>query len=568
MLRTFTNHHIRRTQSLDGFWDFTLTDSGPTPDQPPREYDQQIHTPRTWETIPSLEAYRGQAWFRRTITTHPDLAPRLVFGGVSHTAHVFIDGELHGSHDDAFTPFEVLIPADNTTSRELAVHVDNTFGPHAALHIENDYYTYGGITRPVELQHVPPAYIRRLHATPRRQGRAWALDVSVELENWSEEAVRREVRLSLETVSLNLGHLTVPAGRTRRLTATFDELDVTPWSAEQPALYPLTAMLYDNGEAVDDLIERVGFREVKVRGKKLLLNGEPIRLRGVNRHEDHGGFGCAIPLEQMVSDLETIADLGCNFVRTCHYPNDLRFLDLCDELGIYVWEESHARCVNFKHPKFREQIKRSTEEMIDWHRNHPSIIMWGCLNECDSVTRRGRGEHKRVLELLKKHDPSRPVTFASNKPFRDICLDLVDIVSWNTYTSWYVNDIAAVEDHLKEYLRWLHSPATGGQGKPLIMSEFGAGAIPGFHHPAHPHWSEEYQRDALDEELRVYLNHPDVIGAAIWQFCDIRVTGDKWRIRPRTMNNKGIVDEWRRGKLSYNIVKQRMTEAQRRWEGS
>jgi beta-glucuronidase len=293
-----------------------------------------------------------------------------------------------------------------------------------------------------------------------------------------------------------------------------------------------------------------------------MLNGKPLRLRGYNRHEDHPQFGCALPAEAMVTDLALLRDLGCNFVRTAHYPNDMRFLDLCDEMGVYVWEESHARNVEFKHPKFRQQIVDSTREMIEWHHNRPSVILWGCLNECESRTRSGRREYERVFQLMRSLDPSRPVTFASNRRDLDICLDLVDIVSWNRYDAWYGGEPENIEPAIRDILRWLHSPKSkGGRGKPVIMSECGAGAIYGCRHPNHAKWTEEYQAEVLDETLRVYLNHPDIVGVAIWQFCDCRVTRNRWSGRPRTMNNKGTVDEYRRPKLAYEVVKRRMHEA-------
>jgi len=565
MLRTFDEHVVRPVVPLDGLWDFVTADERSDRAKLPKHYTRRLHVPSCWETIPGLDAYRGQAWLRRHFVSEPDTVTRLVFGGVSHTADVFIDGQPVGHHYDAFTPFAVeavLKPG----AHELVVQVDNTFGDHSALHKENDYYTYGGITRPAELHHAPLTFIERLDAVPRRERGRWVLDVTVRIANRGRQSAKRQIDVAVAGETWDLGALTVRPGRSVAVEGVVGPLDVEPWSAEAPNLYHVEAKLLDEaGGVVDDQIDRIGFREVAVNGKRILLNGEPLHLLGYNRHEDHGSFGCAIPIEQMVSDLQIIADLGGNFVRTCHYPNDLRFLDLCDELGFYVWEESHARQVDFKHPKFREQIAASTEEMVAWHRNRPSIILWGCLNECDSVSKAGRREHERVLKQLKALDPTRPVTFASNKPYRDLCLDLVDVVSWNSYVGWYGGAIEKVEQSLSDYLAWLHSSKSGGgRGKPLIMSEFGGGAIPGYRAPHRAHWTEEYQQDVLDEELRVYANHPDVAGVAIWQFCDVRITKGWWQRRPRTMNNKGTVDEYRRPKLAYATVKQRLEEARQR----
>ncbi len=564
MLRTFQQHTIRETRSLDGRWDFfPETDCDSPLDKPPSHYTRSIQVPSAWESLPGLEAYRGRAWYRTAIPTVADKAPRLLFGGVSHTATVYLDGIAGGAHYDAFTPWSAVIAAGAKAGEsELTVEVDNQFGDHSALHKENDYYTYGGLTRPVELQYVPKVFIERLEAVPALQNNGnWSLSVKAVLRNWSEEHCQRRLAIQVCSQSQELETVTLPAAGEYSLSCEFNDLEVSPWSLQSPALHTITARLFDNEQAVDDLIERIGFRQIEVKGRKLLLNGEEIRLRGYNRHEDHPEFGCALPLQAMVNDLEIMRDLGCNFVRTSHYPNDARFLDLCDELGIAVWEESHARCVDFSHPRFRQQIADSTQEMIENHFNHPSILMWGCLNECDSISPEGREEHSRVISLIRRLDSSRPVTFASNKGQRDICLDLVDIVSWNHYPAWYSGTPADIKERLEKDLLWLHSEDSGGTGKPVIMSEFGAGAIYGERQRHQAKWSEEYQATVLDESLRVYLNHPDIVGAAIWQYCDVRVTAEWWQKRPRTMNNKGTVDEYRRPKIAYQTVKQRMLEA-------
>ncbi len=560
MLRMFRTHELRRVESLDGYWECATQHSRSGRGRLPSRYPERVMVPGTWESIPGLHTYRGTAWFRRDVEAMEDTALQIAFGGVSHTGTVFIDGKRVGGHYDAFTPWAVLAPRLRAGTHELVVEVDNTFGGHSALHIENDYYTYGGITRPVEVHHVPEVCIERLSAIPRFGRRDWTLQVSVVLRNCSRRALERGVSVALRGVESGAQcGVIVPAGKTREVHLDLRAPGVDTWSAQSPRLYLLDAHVLDQGVPVDDCVERVGFREVAVRGTKILLNRAPLTLKGFNRHEDHPSFGCALPPEMMARDLALMKDLGANFVRTSHYPNDMRFLDMCDETGMYVWEESHARNVPFAAPKFREQIAQSTTEMVQWHASHPSIIMWGCLNECDSVSAAGRREYERVIGLLHRLDPSRPVTFASDKARRDICLDLVDIVSWNRYDAWYGGKPENVKPRIEDIIAWLDSKASrGGAGKPLIMSEFGAGAIPGVRNPSRDPWTEEYQCDALDESLRVYLNHPRISGSVIWQFCDVRVTRGWWGGRPRTMNNKGVVDEYRRPKLAYDVVRKRM----------
>ncbi len=561
MLRTFREHEVRPVESLDGRWDFVTAEERTGRAKLPRRYGRSIQVPSVWEMLPGLEAYRGRAWFRTRVRAKSGRALRLVFGGVSHTGTVYLNGQPVASHYDAFTPWQAVVAGLAEGEHELVVEVDNTFGPHSALHKENDYYTYGGIARPVVAEQLSEAYIDLLHARPRRLRGRWQLDLRIRLANWSDQPQRRRVRVQLAEATHDLGEATVPAGGHAEIAATLKGLDLPAWSLDAPVLHTLRAQLLDGPAIVDDQIDRIGLREVKVLGRKLLLNGQPIRLRGYNRHEDHPQFGCALPVAAMAHDLELVRDLGCNFVRTCHYPNDQRFLDLCDELGLAVWEESHARGVPFDAPRFRDQIADSTREMVQWHYNRPCILIWGCLNECDSASQPGREEHRRVIELLRSLDDSRPVTFATNKGTKDLCLDLVDIVSFNCYPGWYGGAPADIEPALRELLAWLGSDASGGKGKPVILSEFGAGGLYGHRHPNRAHWTEQYQCDVLDECLRVYLHHRDLVGAAIWQFADCRITDGHWKTRPRTMNNKGTVDEYRRPKLVYEVVRRRMREA-------
>ena len=566
MLRTFPQHRVRTEEPLDGLWEFVPQRERKDRGKLPQTYTRKISVPSDWESLPGLSDYRGKAWYRRSIILEQECNVRLVFGGVSHTAVVYLNGSLVGRHYDAFTPWDIVLPALAAGRHELVIEVDNTFGAHSALHKENDYYTYGGITRPVSMQIVPDLFIDHLTATPLKAGRNWSLGVRVQVRNCSEKAAKSSVALHLDTETHDLGTASVPAGATVQLSKTIRKLPVEAWTPQEPNLYFLRISLNTSGMEVDDFIDRVGFREFKVRGRKLLLNARAVRLRGYNRHEDHPQFGNALPLAAQFADLQIMKDLNCNFVRTSHYPNDMRFLDLCDELGFFVWEESHARAIPFDHPRFREQMAENTREMIEWHGNHPSIVMWGCLNECDSVSKAGRVEHLKIIELIRQLDPSRPVTFASNKRERDICLDAVDIVSWNRYHGWYSGDLSDIKEELNASLKWLDSPESGAAGKPVIISEFGAGAIYGCRQPYRAKWSEEYQSDLLDKSLEIFLNHPRISGAAIWQFCDVRVTFGWFGSRPRSMNNKGTVDEYRRPKLAYDIVRNRMKGAAEKWD--
>ncbi|WP_347835423.1 glycoside hydrolase family 2 TIM barrel-domain containing protein [Gracilibacillus sp. JCM 18860] len=285
--------------------------------------------------------------------------------------------------------------------------------------------------------------------------------------------------------------------------------------------------------------------------------GEKVIIKGVNRHEDYAEFGCAIPIEAMYHDIELIKSLGANCVRTSHYPNDERFLDLCDENGILVWEESHARGLNeeqMRHKNFEKQSLDCIREMIENHINHPCIYVWGILNECVSNTEFGRSCYAKQFNYIKRLDSSRPVSFASleGNVGSDLCLDLVDIVSFNIYPGWYHH--TPVKDSLKNIKDFVNR--TGGADKPLLISEIGAGAIYGHRSNNQDKWTEEYQQYALSEQVSSILADEELSGVIIWQYADCRVDPGWFHGRPKTQNNKGLVDIYRRQKLAYNTVKE------------
>jgi beta-glucuronidase len=324
------------------------------------------------------------------------------------------------------------------------------------------------------------------------------------------------------------------------------------------------------GDSVDDAYERIGIREVKTEGQQILINDEPVRLLGYCRHAAHPQFGHGLPEAIQVTDVQLLKDLGCNFVRGSHYPQDVRFLDLCDEAGICVWNEvigwQHT-ATHLNDPHFIDAQLTNMEEMVAMSANRPSVIMWGILNESHSHDAECRPAYERLLGHLRELDPTRPVTYASNHPFDDLCFDLTDIVSINCYPGWYHGEIEDIPDFLDELVRHLDQEGqpegTTFADKPLMITEIGAGAIPGWRDVNETRWSEQYQAKHLDTVLQhLFIDRDRVCGISLWQFCDCRSSEQVRRalFRPRAFNNKGIVDEYRRPKLGYEVVKRYFTQ--------
>ena len=545
MIRLFEQHVNRKQKELDGLWNFQTQDG--------RAF--LLPVPGCWEQHQELLTYRGKGTYTREITIYEETNIRLEFKGVSHTADVYFDDNFVVHHYNAFTAFSGIVKNVKPGTHTIRVEVDNSFSEDSALHVPNDYYTYGGFNRTVVMEEINDIYIRNIHFEPHKRNGVWTANITLEVENFLENAGEVEAELSIADKTFGRK---LEVAESSVSIFEFEESfeNVREWFVLKPELYLLKTVLKKDNIIIDDYIDRVGFREITIDGRRFMLNGSRVFLKGFNRHEDYGTLGSAVPFQVMLQDLNMMLEMGSNAVRTCHYPNDERFLDLCDEMGIMVWEENHVRGFGLDrmmNPNFDRQCRDCIDEMIYQHFNHPSIVIWGILNECASETPEGREKYKMQYEQIKTLDTSRPTTSATCRHFTDICLDLPDVVSFNMYSGWY-EDIAVSEKHERE-IAWIDSVA--GREKPVIVSEFGAAAMYGFRDRGHCKWSEERQADIIRENLEVYKEDDRLTGTFIWQFADCKVTEEKWfSTRVRCHNNKGVVDEYRRPKEAYDVVKE------------
>ncbi len=548
MIRTFETHKIRAQKELTGAgWEFTPCQG----EHAGRVYP--VVTPCCWESHPDFLKYRGEGIYKTCFSAAGNI--RLEFKGVSHTATVLLDGKEIAHHYNAYTSFETIVKDLMPGEHILEIKADNRFSEASALHVPNDYMSYGGVSRPVVLEQIADVLIRRLQVTPYTEQGQWKAEFKLVLQNIDTAEHRVEAVTRCADREINWGSTALAAGEEKTLTTVASFAQVKEWNMETPELYYASTVLYKNGEAVDDFIDRFGFREVKTEGKKLLFNGRPLRIKGLCRHEDHPQFACALPYAAIQADIDLIKHLGANSIRAVHYPTDEVFLDLCDEQGILVWEENHARGLSLEqmqNANFESQAEQCIREMLPLHYNHPCIYIWGILNECASDSQYGRECYSRQYDLIKELDTSRPRSSASCKFKTDICFDLPEVVSYNIYPRWYHD--TNVREYLDELYQWIQRE-TGGKGKPFLITEIGAGGIYGYRNPVADKWTEDYQAETVREQITACLEYPDCSGVYIWQFCDVRISEEWWFGRPRTMNNKGIVDEYRRRKQSYNVVK-------------
>jgi len=542
---------------LCGTWDFVfLGDCRPEDVRlADIRFDDVMAVPGCFDATPAYAGKRGLAAYRTSAPVAAGQNCRLVLDGVQHWGRVFVNGRLCGEHVGGFTSFAVDFAGPASERAEIVILVDNRFdAARCPIHLPYyDWYQFGGIARGVWLHQLPSVWIDRVQVTTVDYA---TRKVSVVVHyGVSTDTNDTQLTLSLDGEAVHSESLSPHQGGTWERTFTMKDADL--WSPASPHLHSVHVRL---GE--DDFRQRFGIRQVQVSGKQLLMNGQPLRLLGFCRHEAHPEFGMALPQQVLISDLQLLKDMGCNFVRGSHYPQDGRFLDLCDELGICMWCESvgwQNTAEQLSDARFLDAQKLNIAEMIAAAYNHPSVILWGLLNEGNSHRPESRPAYEELIGHIRRCDASRPVTFASNHPFDDVCMDLADVTSINMYPGWYHGNLQTMAGDIDMILGKVHERGFGD--RPVIISEIGGAAIYGCRDWNHQRWTESYQAELLETAItRLFRDGMAVTGIALWQFCDIRTLDTMESScsilgRPRGFNNKGVMDEYRRPKQSYEVVK-------------
>ncbi len=517
--------------NLDGIWEFAFTarrDDVPV-------YDSFAPVPGCFDSAGLRFGEHGCGWYRKRVECGGRLRLRIASSGL-RTA-VFIDGSEIGESALAWSPFALEFTLKNGI-HELVMRTDNLIEDHPLFRSFYDFYGFGGIYDHVTLEDVKPDEIRSLQVLPLdcRTG-----EVEIRVETSAE-------RLNISFDGTTGENIKAEPVLRRKVP------DFRLWSPETPNLHTLTV----NGKTVE-----FGIRTLDWSGKRLLMNGKELKLIGLNRHESHPEFGAATPESLIASDLLQIRRAGFNFIRGSHYPQREFLFRMCDRLGLMVWEEPLAWGNNegTEHPRdltdpvFMDSLASQLKLTVRSSFNHPSLIIHGFLNECASDTQAGRAAIARMAEICRRLDPSRPVTFASNRPDRDICFDLADIISMNVYPGWYSSS------GIEEVFPRLAGLAEKFPDKPLMVSEIGASSICGDH--SGNHWSEEYQSELCLKVLETVRKSPRYTGVAFWMYANANsyIDGQHALSRPRGFNNKGFVDEYRRPKAVWeSFIKALKTE--------
>ena len=558
-MRLFTEHETRKVIPLNGAWRFLLDEN----DEGEKNGWQNglpdgktVIVPSSWNNEIGLLNYMARAWYERKFTFDGGTL-RIVFEAVANEATIWLDGKKIGYHYGGFTMFDIIASGIECGEHTLVVLVNSELDKKSLPQHKVDWFNYGGIVRDVYAEVLEGVCVlsNNLKYELSDDFSSVSTHSSLVLYNASDKATSSPICVCVGDTQIFNSTITLGPRETLELDTPERKIDgVKLWSDKNPHLYYINAKTDS-----DDLIDRVGFRKIEARDNKILLNGEQIELRGVNRHEEHPDWGFAFPAKLMTRDLDIVKDLGCNTIRGAHYPQSFALLDMLDERGLLFWSEIPIWGGGFDDkvlgdPVVVERGLNMHREMTSQYYNHPSIIIWGMHNEIYTLYPCTYGISKQYSELLRAKGGNRLITHAAAFPFDDDSLEFDDIICINMYHGWYGGNFGEWDKVLERFKELREK--LGMSHKPVIFSEFGAGALAGFHSAFDTmRWSEEYQADLLEYCLELFHKDEMVSGFYIWQFCNIRTMPDLELNRVRCFNNKGILDEYRNPKNAYFKVK-------------
>lgn len=363
-----------------------------------------------------IESYRFVSWYRRHFSLDKKYSGKRVFlefEGVATVAEVYVNGKQVCTHKGAYTGFKADITDYlNEGNNVLAVRVDSERQPDIPPEGGSvDYCLFGGIVRDVRMIITAPAYIDDVFiTTPELSADSGKTDAVVSVKNcFADEKILTVTSTILDaegnTVAVMSDEKTVRPADTVEFRAISEEISSPKlWSTDNPYLYTVRTTLSDGENVIDSVVSRLGFRWFSFEDDGLYLNGEKIKIVGVNRHEQWPWIGRAVPNRQQQADADLIKDTGFNAVRCSHYPQDPSFLERCDEIGLIVFEEAPGwQFIGGE--EWQEVYKENIREMILRDRNHPSILSWGTrVNEsfdCDDL-------YTETNRIAKELDSTRP----------------------------------------------------------------------------------------------------------------------------------------------------------------
>lgn len=532
----------------------------------------EVMVPHTWQTSPGSAGYMGKAWYRKTFDAPEPWAGKAVrveFEAVYHSATAWLNDKPLGQHlRSGYTAFALDISSalHPGSLNALVVRVDNSYDDHMLPRGKSyDWTVDGGMIRPVNLLISPKTYIERIEidAQPELETRVARIAVRAVLHNTAERATEVEVRLAVveddtgrTVLKTEAPVMAVLEPRSRKTVSLPVALFANPllWNFDRPNLYRAVVAIEREGRPLHQLAETFGVRKFEVKAGGFYLNGEPVRLMGVERMAgSHPDYGMAEPSVWIIHDHNDLKELNCVFTRV-HWQQDKRVLDYCDRHGILVQEEVPAWGPDtFKGmtgeptPEIMQNGLEQLREMIERDRSHPCIFAWGLCNEVDGQNPPAQKFIRRMAEEARKLDPMRLQTYASHSlydtPERDVAGEL-DFISWNEYYgSWHKGDPDSVRGNLMAIHRAFPS-------KPIVVSEYGYCECTPDRLGGDPRRIE-----ILRDHTNVFREYEYVTGAIFFDYNDYRThVGDKG-LGALKQRVHGVVDLYGNRKPSFEALR-------------
>lgn len=578
----------RRRISMDGMWKFCLDEKAVGEkegwmDGIPGE--EMIPVPASFQdfyTEKDIREYTGDFWYETDFFVPGEWEGReilLRFGAATHRASVYVNGILITEHEGGFLPFsaKVTTVVRYDSYNKVVVKVNNELNCTnlpcgETITLPNgkkmskpyfDFFNYAGLQRSVYLLALPGESIVDFDLDYAIHGKN--AEVSYQIRTNGEHAVQ----LALFDAK---GHCV--AQKDGKEGVLYVE-NARLWQVRNAYLYRLRIRIMDGEELIDEYEQEIGIRTVKVEGMDILINGEPVYLRGFGKHEDSDIVGRGFNIGIMKRDFELMKWIGANSFRTSHYPYSEEIYQMADREGFLVIDEVPAvgmfqSLMNFMEASTGKQTAffkkettpvllkahlRAIEEMIARDKNHPSVVAWSLLNEPETTNEAAVPYFKEVFDLANKLDmQKRPRTFAlimNSLPDTCKCYQFSDIIALNRYYGWYMKggyEISVAEELFrKEMNAWKEKKLN----KPFIFTEYGADTLASEHKLPSVMWSQEYQDEYLKMTHEVFDSYDFIKGEQIWNFADFQTTEGIMRVNG---NKKGVFTRQRQPKdIAYKL---------------
>lgn len=547
--------------------------------------EEMIPVPASFQdfyTEKDIREYTGDFWYETDFFVPGEWEGReilLRFGAATHRASVYVNGILITEHEGGFLPFsaKVTTVVRYDSYNKVVVKVNNELNCTnlpcgETITLPNgkkmskpyfDFFNYAGLQRSVYLLALPGESIVDFDLDYAIHGKN--AEVSYQIRTNGEHAVQ----LALFDAK---GHCV--AQKDGKEGVLYVE-NARLWQVRNAYLYRLRIRIMDGEELIDEYEQEIGIRTVKVEGTDILLNGEPVYLRGFGKHEDSDIVGRGFNIGIMKRDFELMKWIGANSFRTSHYPYSEEIYQMADREGFLIIDEVPAvgmfqSLMNFMEASTGKQTAffekettpvllkahlRAIEEMITRDKNHPSVIAWSLLNEPETTNEAAVPYFKEVFDLANKLDmQKRPRTFAlimNSLPDTCKCYQFSDIIALNRYYGWYMKggyEISVAEELFrKEMNAWKEKKLN----KPFIFTEYGADTLASEHKLPSVMWSQEYQDEYLKMTHEVFDSYDFIKGEQIWNFADFQTTEGIMRVNG---NKKGVFTRQRQPKdIAYKL---------------